>query len=143
MEKLIKIQLILFLFISKSIIFAQSTPNGTNLSSYVNNNVPALTQGQIDWINNEVATVYPNIVEIDGPTHTYNCHGYAWIKHDGGGDYWLNDPGDDQFWLDNSYIQTVKKLKRGVKIVNFTYPKLDGDEKGLVERKSDRIILVD
>ncbi len=47
-----------------------------------------------------------------------------------------------QFDADKKMAIDVKNLKRGVKIVNFIYPKLDAKEKGLVERKSDRIILV-
>lgn len=48
-----------------------------------------------------------------------------------------------QFDSEKKMAIDVKNLKRGVKIVNFIYPKLDAKEKGLVERKSDRIILVD
>ncbi len=48
-----------------------------------------------------------------------------------------------QFDADKKMAIDVKKLKRGMKIVSFIYPKLDTKEKGLVERKSDRIILVD
>ena len=48
-----------------------------------------------------------------------------------------------QFDSEKRIAIDVKKLKRGVKIVNFVYPKLDGNENGLVERKTERIILVD
>ena len=105
MKKLIKISFLLLLFVFHSISFAQSTPNGTDVSGDVGY-YPELTPSQIEWVNDKVAREYSNITKIGEPTRTYNCHGYAWIKHDGGGDYWLNNPGDDQFWLDNSYVQT-------------------------------------
>lgn len=51
MKKLIKISLIMILFIYRNIIFAQSTPNGTDVSTYVNNNSPMLTDNQVRSIN--------------------------------------------------------------------------------------------
>ncbi len=116
MKKLIQIPLLLFLFITHNIIFAQSTPNGTDVSSEVNNNVPVLTDDQIRAINRRQVLEFPNVVKVDEPTHTYNCHGYAWIKYDGGGDYWLNSPGDDLFWLDNSYVQTSNTTGEGLRV---------------------------
>ncbi len=115
MKKLIKISLLLFLFICHSIAFAQTTPNGTNVSGHVNY-YPELTQNEIDWINNEQQNVYPNVIKIGEPTYTYNCHGNAWIRYDGGGDYWLTTPGDDQFWLDNSYVQTSNTTGEGLRV---------------------------
>jgi hypothetical protein len=94
MKNLTKISLLLFLITYHNILFAQSTPNGTDVSGYVGY-YEELTQGQIDWINNEQQNEFPNVTKIGEPTRTYNCHGNAWIKHDGGGNYWLNTPGDD------------------------------------------------
>lgn len=106
---------LLYLLFLQIISFAQSTPNGTNVSSYVVY-LPELSQSDINWINNEQQNVFPNAVKLADPTRTYNCHGYAWIKHDGGGDYWLNTPGDDQFWLDNSYQQTSNTTKQNLRV---------------------------
>ena len=115
MKKLIKISFLTFLFISRTMSFSQTTPNGTDVSGDVDY-YPELTQNEIDWINNQQQSVFPNVSKIAEPTRTYNCHGYAWIKHDGGGDYWLTTPGDDKFWLDNSYIQTSNTMSQNLRV---------------------------
>ncbi|MRX46910.1 T9SS type A sorting domain-containing protein [Pedobacter puniceum] len=50
---------------------------------------------------------FPNVSKLAEPTSSYNCHNYAWVKRTGGNSFWLNSPGDDAFWNDNSYIQTI------------------------------------
>lgn len=87
------------------ISLAQSTPNCTSISGYSTYPAP-LTQAQINSINSQQQSQFPNAVKLEEPTSAYNCHNYAWVKSTGGSTFWLNTPGDDAFWNDGSYTAT-------------------------------------
>lgn len=115
MKKILKSLLFIGLLSINYLLNGQTTPNGTNVSQWVAY-YPELTGPQIAWVNAKVALDFPNVVKLAEPTRTYNCHGYAWIKSDGGGTYWLNDPGDNQFWQDNSYVQTSNTTNASLRV---------------------------
>lgn len=75
--------ILIFLF-SLTSLSAQSTPNGTNISSYIAN-PPPLPSSQISAINIEQENTFPNVIKLDEPTTDYNCHNYAFVKSEGGG----------------------------------------------------------
>ena len=50
------------------------------------------------------------------PTSSYNCHNYAFVKSEGGDEFWLNTPGDDEFWNDGSYISTTNISQQNLKV---------------------------
>lgn len=55
-----------------------------------------------EWLN-----YYNNrITYVGEATHAYNCHAYAWYCSEGHSYVWINTPGDDAFWNDNSYVLT-------------------------------------
>lgn len=59
---------------------------------------------------------YPNAIVVDGPSHTYNCHFYAWCKTDTlvSGNYWLNYTNSygyanvSKFWTNDCYGETTE-----------------------------------
>ncbi len=103
--------------------FTQTTPNGTSITSYIVYPTPPLSTDEIDWINNYVST-HHNVCQIySGPTRSYNCHAYAWP---GSTSYWLNSPGDDLFWSDNSYVLTSYTNNAGTRV------SYQGDHSGIV-----------
>src|SRR6476659_623841 len=100
-----KLYLILIFIVIWSNAQSQFTPNCTSISSYIVPTIP-LTQSQINSINTQQQNQFPNVIKLEDPNSSYNCHNYAWVKRDGGSTFWLNSPGDDAFWNDNNYIQT-------------------------------------
>ncbi|WP_199117165.1 T9SS type A sorting domain-containing protein [Pedobacter sp. ASV28] len=82
----------------------QYTPNCTQIYPIY---PPPLTQAQINSANSQQQAQHPNVVKLDEPTSSYNCHNYAWVKRDGGATFWLNTPDDDSFWNDASYTQVT------------------------------------
>lgn len=52
-----------------------------------------------------------NITFLDEATYEYNCHAYAWHISEAGTHVWLNDPGDDEFWNDDSYYQVYSETE--------------------------------
>jgi hypothetical protein len=61
-------------------------------------------------------------------TQTYNCHGYAWHKVDGGGTYWVNDIDEITLLPNNnvrtkyyigstpSYVESTSNYRAGLKV---------------------------
>ncbi|MFD1616358.1 T9SS type A sorting domain-containing protein [Gelatiniphilus marinus] len=103
---LLKTSLILFICGS---IYAQNTavvytPNGTAVTVY---NFTEFTQSHIAYLNNQAAALYPNATIISDASNKYNCHAYAWYLTECSGcpNYWMNTPGDDAYWNDNSYVE--------------------------------------
>lgn len=115
MKNSLKTYLVLYFMLFGRIALAQSTPNGTSVASFVVYYAP-LIDDEINFLNGLVGAQLPNAIQLEGPTSSYNCHGYAWIKYDGGNSYWLRTPGDDQFWLDNSYVQTSNTVGEGLRV---------------------------
>lgn len=101
--------------ISANVSFGQFTPNCTDISSNIIYLAP-LNQIQINDINQQQQSQFPNVVKLGEPTSSYNCHNYAFVKSEGGAEFWLNDPGDDAFWNDGSYVATTNTSQANLKV---------------------------
>lgn len=62
-----------------------------------------------DVSNTYITENFPNVTIIAEASYTYNCHGYAWSKSEGGNTCWINyrnsSSGENlsKFWTDGSY----------------------------------------
>lgn len=71
---------------------------------------------------------FPNAARIGTSSSTYNCHGYAWCKSDGGKTCWINGSknvyGDNlniaNYWTKDYYVSTTEDLA-----VKINYPNSD------------------
>lgn len=109
---------LVILGMSATSAFAQSTPNCSSISSHASYQLP-LTTDQVNSINQDQQNQFPNVSVLEGPTSSYNCHNYAWVKSTGGSTFWLNTPGDDAFWTDGSYVSTT--YSSGTSDVRISY----------------------
>jgi hypothetical protein len=83
--------------------FYVQTPN--------NSNVKACSSGGYSTSQVQLADTYSRTFAIqvfDSGTNSYNCHGYAWRKKEGGSSVWINNLGNELnnlnvYWNDNSY----------------------------------------
>ena len=68
-----------------------------------------LSSSQIAAFAAHVDSVYPNAQILAAATTTYNCHGYAWSKVDGGETVWMGYETNPTsvYWLDGSYMGTT------------------------------------
>ncbi|MEO3873864.1 hypothetical protein ABGB18_34060 [Nonomuraea sp. B12E4] len=78
------------------------TPRGTPATVFALDEFDAAT---IEEINRETRAAYPLATLVRNASRTYNCHAFAWYSTSPFGNYWMNDPGDNTYWLDGSYIQ--------------------------------------
>ena len=104
-SRIMKAFAFLMIVVGFNTAFGQLTPNCTDISAYIVYPAP-LTQAQINSINASQQSQFPNVVKLAEPTYSYNCHNYAFVKSEGGSEFWLNSPGDDAFWNDQSYVST-------------------------------------
>jgi len=79
------------------------TPNGTPVT--VITMTSELTSAEITSYNNYVDNYYPSATRERNASRKYNCHSYAWYSTSTANNRWMNSPGDDQYWLDGSYIR--------------------------------------
>jgi hypothetical protein len=79
-----------------------TTPKGSSVSVIVR--TYELSQAEIDSINAQIGTSYPNASRERNASRKYNCHSYAWYSQSTSNDRWMNSPGDDKYWTDGSYI---------------------------------------
>lgn len=93
----------------------QFTPNCTDISARATYE-PPLTQAQINTFNSQQQSLFPNAIKLEEPTSSYNCHNYAFVKSEGGAEFWLTTPGDDAFWNDGSYVTTTNISQANLKI---------------------------
>jgi hypothetical protein len=63
-----------------------------------------LSASQIAASNNWVATNYPQATRETNASRKYNCHSYAWHSNSTSNDKWMNNPGDNTYWNDGSYV---------------------------------------
>ena len=109
---LLKLTFILFTLID-STVFGQGTYSSTTI--YTPNFTPVtagiltsadLTTTEKNDLRDGWLEYYDNrITFLTEATKTYNCHAFAWRVSEGGTNVWLNSPGDDAFWNDDSYIE--------------------------------------
>lgn len=121
------------IFVGITYINAQTTPNGTDISTYIVN-YPPLTPAEIAWVHSQIDSLYPNVIKVDEPTSDYNCHNYAFVKSEGGSEFWLKTPGDDQFWLDGSFLR-VNNI--GTENIKISY---HGDHSAVMTNNSSKAI---
>jgi hypothetical protein len=77
----------------------------------LNHNVKACSSGGYSSSQVQQADNYSRTFAIevfDSGTNSYNCHGYAWHKKEGGSSVWINNVGNElnnlnQYWTDGSY----------------------------------------
>lgn len=70
------------------------------------------TLAQIASMNQWVEATYPNATRMTAASRKYNCHSYSWYQQSANG-RWMNDPGDNTYWNDKSYVQTSPELTPG------------------------------
>jgi hypothetical protein len=81
------------------------TPNGSSVGALI------LTSGEMssydkNYLQNYWEDYYDHRITFQNEaTYSYNCHAYAWWISKGGSTVWVNTPGDDTFWNDDSYIE--------------------------------------
>jgi hypothetical protein len=78
-----------------------ATPRGSRVSVTVM--TYELTAAQIAAINASVALNYPRAIRETNASRLYNCHSFAWHSTATTNTAWMNNPGDDTYWLDGSY----------------------------------------
>lgn len=119
--KEISIILIVFSFLVLSIDASAQTILTPRGSSIAVSNPPEYYsyQDKLAW-SAEVAQTYPQATELNPPsaTTTYNCHSYAWNRSEGGPICWIDTPGDDTYWTDQSYIETTEQLASKISYYN-------------------------
>ncbi|MBF8186829.1 hypothetical protein ITP53_13965 [Nonomuraea sp. K274] len=64
-----------------------------------------LSAALIAKYNGEADFFYIDATRETDATRTYNCHAYAWYSTSPFGNVWMNDPGDNTYWLDGTYRQ--------------------------------------
>jgi hypothetical protein len=86
------------------------TPKCSSVTAYI---VPENSQAWIDATNAQAASLYPNATIISNSSTTYNCHGYAWHKSDGGSTRWIGyyvTTDEDIYWNDGGYVQVSSNV---------------------------------
>ncbi|MDR2773633.1 MAG: hypothetical protein LBC19_02615 [Tannerella sp.] len=83
--------------------FYVQTPNNSNVKACSSGGYSASQVQQADAYSRTFA-----IQVFDSGTNSYNCHGYAWHKKEGGSSVWINNVGNEVnnlnvYWNDNSY----------------------------------------
>ncbi|MDR0699453.1 MAG: T9SS type A sorting domain-containing protein [Tannerella sp.] len=83
--------------------FYVQTPNNSNVKACSSGGYSASQVQQADTYSRAFA-----IQVFDSGTNSYNCHGYAWHKKEGGSSVWINNVGNELnnlnvYWNDNSY----------------------------------------
>ncbi len=80
------------------------TPNGTLVYSIYNGSEP-YSQTELNAIDYDTATNYPNATRIRNATGKYNCHSYAWFDQHAYNSRWMPDPS--VYWTDGSYTSST------------------------------------
>ncbi|MDR1200128.1 MAG: T9SS type A sorting domain-containing protein [Tannerellaceae bacterium] len=83
--------------------FYVKTPNNSNIKACSSGGYSSSQVQQADTYSRTFA-----IQVFDSGTNSYNCHGYAWNKKEGGSSVWINNLGSElnnlsTYWTDNSY----------------------------------------
>lgn len=82
------------------------TPKGTAVTATI---YSEFSSDQIASANSQAEAQYPYAQRITDASRRYNCHAYAWYIPNNPYAYyswvWINDPGDDTFWQDGSYVE--------------------------------------
>lgn len=105
------------------------TPNGSAVTVYkwTSSDVD-FTTAEINSLNSQCATAYPNATRLANPTRKYNCHSYAWYSQSTSNIRWMNNPS--KYMTDGSYSEVTKiNTSVGDKIVYFT--SIDGTNTGI------------
>ena len=92
------------------------TPMGSLVSTWVYSR--ELTDGDRKYWDDADSSSYPNaemITVYDGfsSTRKFNCHGYAWIRTEGGPDRWLCYDDPEIYMTDGSYVEVPSETYPG------------------------------
>ena len=79
------------------------TPNNSNVKACYSGGYSSSQVASADAYSRTFA-----IQVFEAGTNSYNCHGYAWYKKEGGSNIWINNVGNELnnlnvYWTDNSY----------------------------------------
>ena len=61
------------------------------------------------WQDYSVSNTYPKAQLLRSSTSIYNCHSFAWHSISADNPVWINTPGDDTYWEDESYLEITKE----------------------------------
>lgn len=86
-----------------------------------------------------VKRFYPQATLLRGSTRRYNCHSFAWHSQYVYSDIWMNNPGDDVYWLDGSY---VNKVFQNSAIPDFAVSYRSDDHSARTVSKTDKNNLI-
>lgn len=101
-----------------------NTPNATDIEALQLTGSDFSASEKSYWAQ-YIQTYYPNAVILSDATKSYNCHGYAWNKSEGGGTYWINATKSGgaanlaNYWTDGSYME-VCSVNEGPKIYYYS-----------------------
>ncbi len=75
---------------------------------------PELSSSEINYLNQQYQSAYPNAIYISSSSGKYNCHGYAWYVTEGGAKVWIgayagSDP-EEEFMNDGSYVEVPTEV---------------------------------
>ena len=112
------LMILLCIYVHSTTFSQVYTPNGTQLDPNNLFYLPEASQNDLDYYTYCVQTLYPNAVILAPATTSYNCHGWAWHVSEGGSAVWINDPNDNVYWQDNSYIFSTETGNSKVSYVN-------------------------
>ncbi len=90
-----------------------TTPRGTRVTTTWSDTEP-LSQAEINRINSQYDSLYPNAQRQRSASGKYNCHSYAWHTTSGSNSHWMNDP--TAYYTDGSYAMT-DTIRYGFKAV--------------------------
>lgn len=146
------ITIVICIFINLAQISAQldsiqiSTPKGLTFWAY---EPPEIydEEDKSDW-SAYYAYYYPGATEINPPstTSTYNCHGYAWHKSEGGSPVWIgwySTSEEDRYWTDQSYVETNEASASKISYYNDDHSAIQTSTQGIYRSKWGNKVLME
>lgn len=114
------------------------TPKNSSLTAY--SNMPYMSNEVKDAFSSELAINYPNATEVGyrSATYSYNCHGYAWHRAEGGSEVWLGYyyvTDEDVYWEDGSYILTTEPYASKISYYNGNHSAIQTATQGVYVSK--------
>lgn len=117
-------------------IITIKTSKGMSIEAIVN--IPELSPSDIDYVNNQFITTFPQATFVDNSTRAYNCHSYAWNMTEGGPKCWINQYKSDEssnialYWEGGSFSETYNQNAQKI-----FYP--DGDHSAIMYNATSNI----
>jgi hypothetical protein len=111
------------------------TPMGTPITALLLISGELTAQQKLEAKNYWLSYYNNRITFISEATRIYNCHAYAWYMTEGGSTVWINTPGDDAFWNDNSFISSTPSLGTKVFFASDDHSAITTNQQGILESK--------